>query len=278
MKKLHSNFPNEHFEYMEHGEEYDNADSLAPINDIGVFGIKVGTVRAVGGALGNMFGGKKEDTSTIGFDKFKAAGAGALPFYPTKEEMIQAAQNGFPDKAEPAAIQASYDPNTGVWQRGDWHFGVISTSPITAKAFKGATEGGTLKSTINAKIPVNVLPSQAQASMNIPTAGQFQGQTLPGGQSILGLDGKPIGQTQSAGQSSTSMPTAQTPGGQPLQSGQQSQSQNSPEGSPAGAASIYDQVKNLLPTGQSATGGQTTIYILVGVVVIGLILFLALKK
>lgn len=247
----------DHFEYEEHE---DNADSLAPINDIGVFGIKVGTVRSLAGSLGNIFGGKKEDTSDVGFKAFTASGGGASNWYPTKDEMIQAAQQGGWEKVEPPAIQASYNPQDGTWKRGDWNFKVVSSSPIQAKAFKGAKESGLLKSPVNAKVPVNQAPSQAT-----PTAAS-QGTTP---QSVAPQTTNSSGMTATSPQISS--PSNSQPGGQPV---------NTPGGSPqnAGAASLTDQVKNLFPTGGSATGGQTMIYVIVGVIVVGLILFLALKK
>lgn len=258
MEKHLASFEESHFEYEEHD---DNADSLAPINDIGVFGIKVGTVRSLAGSLGNIFG-KHEDKSDVGFKAFTAAGGGASNWYPTKEEMIQAAQQGGWEKVEPPAIQASYNPQDGTWKRGDWNFKVVSSAPIQAKAFKGAKESGLLQSSVNAKVPANQAPSQAvaQAASQVYQPAQSSSQgTNPSG--------------TVATSTNIANPGYGRPGGQPIQNQPAQQTNQN-----AGAASLTDQVKNLFPTGGSATGGQTMIYIVVGVIVVGLILFLALRK
>jgi cobalamin biosynthesis Mg chelatase CobN len=230
---------NNHFEYHEFEE---HADSLAPINDIGVFGVKVGTVRSLAGSLGNLFGGKKEDTSDVGFKKYMANQAGSLPYFPTLAEMMKAAANGFPDKNEPAAIQASYNPQTGTWKRGDWNFAVSALNPIAAKAFKGATEGGTITSNVNAAVPV-----------------QSSAQSVP--------------QPQTMAVHTSDMPSGSAPAGT-VQTGTPTNTGVSGT-SPAGA-SLMSQVQSMLPS----SGGASPSPLLIGGIVVAVIivLILAFKK
>lgn len=118
----------------------------------------------IGDFISGIFGGHKEDKSLTGLNKFMSTFQG-LPFYPTKDEMLQAAQLGKWESVEPAAIQASYNPQTGQWVRGDWHFQVIGTSPITVKDFKGANETHTFSAPMNAKGNGQLAPNVAQAAM-----------------------------------------------------------------------------------------------------------------
>ncbi len=147
-------FVNEdHFEYVDHRSEridsfpQNNADIFDYATKVPVYGKFYDIGRNVSQTLGNIFG-QHEDKATTGFEQFIASGGGALPYYPTKQEMLDmmtkpvAPQPGLPggrpwDKAEPAAVSQSYNPNDGTWQRGDWRFKVVSNSPITVKSFKG---------------------------------------------------------------------------------------------------------------------------------------------
>jgi hypothetical protein len=70
--------------------------------------------------------------------------------YPSLIEMLQAAQQGKWESVEPGAIVASYNPDTGTWQRGDWKFKVSSLRPIKADAFKGS-EHYVLTSPVNSQ-------------------------------------------------------------------------------------------------------------------------------
>jgi len=114
----------------------------------------------IGDFVSGIFGGKKEDKSDTGFKSF-LTGFNGLPFYPTKDEVIAAAQQAKWDPAEPAAIQNSYNPQSGQWKRGDWNFQITGTSPITVTQFKGANEKYVHSSTVNAKPPMNQSPNAA---------------------------------------------------------------------------------------------------------------------
>jgi hypothetical protein len=195
----------DHFEYEE-----DNADIFDSANNVAIPGvpISIGGIRNIAGEIGGIFG-KHEDKSDTGFKQFLSSDAGNLTFYPTKAEMLQAAQQGGWEKVEPAAIQASYDPMQGTWKRGDWNFKVISTNPIKAKSFKGAKESGTLSSNVNAAIPLNQLPSQAVAQ-----AQQYGQQAI---QSVQNAITNPSGQVATSPQIAN--PATSQPGGQPLNGG-----------------------------------------------------------
>ena len=156
-----------HFEYF----ESNNADALTELANSNPYsGAALQLVN-----IGKGIFGKHDDKSDTGFQQFKASGGGALPFYPTKAEMLKAAQSPGWDKAEPAAISASYNPNDGTWKRGDWNFKTVSTSPIAAKAFKGAKEGFSMTSSVNAAIPAGIAGAPSQAS---PVAGGTPSQVV----------------------------------------------------------------------------------------------------
>jgi hypothetical protein len=159
----------DHFEFIsgQPGSTPDRfgSDNHADIFDIGAQNVPAfGAARTIAQSAGKLFGIGKEDKSDKGYQIFLQGFAG-LPFYPTKEEVIAAAQEGKWDRAEPAAIQNSYNPTSGQWTRGDWKFQVTGTSPIKAVMFKGAKERFNLNSTINAKIPVNQSPSNAPVAV-----------------------------------------------------------------------------------------------------------------
>lgn len=148
--------------------DFESSENNADIWDTAAGAVPGGnTVRGIGQAIGGLF--KKEDKSTVGWERFLAARP-QLQFYPTKDEMLKAATAGGWERVEPAAIVASYNPDNGTWQRGDWHFAVVSTSPIIAKAFKGSGEQQTLNSPINAVNPSPTPMSMAAATPGSPTS------------------------------------------------------------------------------------------------------------
>ena len=191
-----------HFEIEESFEEH--ADIFDAATAVPVYGQAYGIARNIAEGAGKIFGIGKEDKSDVGFKAYKNQ-AGQLPFYPTKEEVIKAAQQGKWQAVEIPAIQASYNPQDGTWKRGDWNFAVSNTSPIQAKYFKGAKEAGGYTSNVNAAVPVVV--SQPQ---NVPQATAIHVSNMPNGST-------PTGQ---------SSPTSVTPTSQALISSNQTPATN----------------------------------------------------
>jgi hypothetical protein len=104
-------------------------------------------------ALGGLFGGSPEDTSTTGFTSFLNSEK-SLPYYPTKAEMFAAALSGGWEGRIVTAI-GSYNQNNGTFSGAgdDWKQVVVGINPITIESFKGAGQKFTLRSSISAMSP-----------------------------------------------------------------------------------------------------------------------------
>jgi len=264
-KTIIAEFENDvnHFEYDE-----DNADIFDTATKVPVYGQAYGAVRDIAGAAGKLFGVGTEDKSTVGFDTFRQNQI-PLPFYPTKDEMIKAAQEGKWQTVEPPAIQATYNPQNGVWKRGDWNFVVVSNDPITAKAFKGKSESGLLSSHTKAKVPVAVAaPIATQVAQSVSPV--FAGFGTP---QVTPVQPAPPQPAQSNPANNPVFNTPSTPLSQstvtPAQAA--SQSPTAPaQPTPSGAASAGQLLGTMSPTtlGLLALGA---------VVVVGILIYMANK-
>jgi len=236
---------NDHFNHF----EYNEADAVSgaltatgKIQSTAAKNVPGGEVLSQLPSWQSVVGGllKSEDKSATGFNKFKST-FNPLPFYPTRDEMIKAAQLGRWEAAEAPAIQSSYNPQDGTWKRGDWSFQVISTSPITVKDFKGSNETHTFSAPLNAKVPMSVSPQNATVMASAPS-GSGEVMTMQSGTQALNYG--------------SDLPSQKN----------------------KGAGDLTQQVKNLLPGGGVPSNSNQWAMVGAFVVIIIIILFVALKK
>ncbi len=133
-------------------------------------GSQVGFFIKVGSAIADAFGPSKENADKSGalWTDYVNNPNTKLPYWPTKQEMNQAAADGNWESHFRNSINSYYDENSGTWNPGssdDWRGAVAGLTPISVKVFKGHTEQAVLNSHVNAVANARK-GSQAAASVS----------------------------------------------------------------------------------------------------------------
>lgn len=105
----------------------------------------------LGSSLGGLFGGRPEDTSDVGFQRYLSRRN--VSRFPTKSQVIQAANGSSWGSADVQAVISTYDESNGTARRGDWQYSITNLTPISFGVFKGANERFDLISNYSVQLP-----------------------------------------------------------------------------------------------------------------------------